>query len=209
MEKKVFLGIDVSKKWIDVTIIPAKDLKTRHYERFDNDKAGYKKMISWAKKKHFATKEEMYFCLEHTGAYSLLLSIFLSEKQYNVWVEHALSIKNSIGMKREKNDKLDSYDIAMYAYRHLDKFKNFKTPSKVLLALQNLESFRERLMKTKLILSVASNELIEGIDAESTNFIKENSSKLIIELNNKLKDVEAKRIKLIRNASLVERVIAT
>jgi len=201
MKKKVFAGIDVSKNWIDVTFFIESDIKSKHYKRFDNNKNGYQKMIFWIEKMVKVEKPQIYFCLEHTGAYSMLLSIFLSENQYNVWVEHALQIKRSLGMKREKNDKLDSSDIALYLYRHLDKFKQFKTPNKLLLALQDLEAYRERLIKTKLLLSIPANELNTEINEENTGFIIDSSEYVLHSITEQIKEVDSEITTLIESNS--------
>src|SRR5687767_5220610 len=47
MEKyKLFVGIDISKDWIDVALISE---KTSICQRFDNCKKGYRSMLSWLK----------------------------------------------------------------------------------------------------------------------------------------------------------------
>jgi len=201
MKKKVFAGIDVSKNWIDVTCFQETDLKITLYERFDNNREGFQKMTAWIQKKFNIDKQSIYFCLEHTGAYSLLLSVFLSENGYNVWVEHALQIKRSLGMKREKNDKLDSYDIAMYVFRYLDKFKQYKTPNKLLLALQDLEAYRERLVKARLSLEVAAKELKTEINEDNSGFIQDSSDYIIHGITEQIKEVDAQVTELIKSDS--------
>ncbi|KAA6329883.1 hypothetical protein EZS27_021351 [termite gut metagenome] len=47
-------------------------------------------------------------------------------------LENPLQIKQSTGIKRLKNDKIDSRDIALHAYRFQDKAKCFHLPDKVL-----------------------------------------------------------------------------
>jgi len=44
--KKVFVGVDVSKKWIDVCVALEDQLL---HEQFDNGNAGFRKMTSWLK----------------------------------------------------------------------------------------------------------------------------------------------------------------
>ena len=59
MEKKWFIGIDISKKTLDVVIyVPTKKhADETNYERFLNKEEGYKSLLCWLKKKNMAKKE--------------------------------------------------------------------------------------------------------------------------------------------------------
>ena len=52
MEKKWFIGIDISKKTLDVVIyVPTKKhADETNYERFLNKEEGYKSLLCWLKK---------------------------------------------------------------------------------------------------------------------------------------------------------------
>mgnify|MGYP000110971725 CR=1 FL=1 len=58
MEKKWFIGIDISKKTLDVVIyVPTKKhADETNYERFLNKEEGYKSLLCWLKKKNMAKK---------------------------------------------------------------------------------------------------------------------------------------------------------
>jgi len=47
MKKKLFIGIDVSKKTVDVTFFHIKDIRKTEYKQFENSQIGYKQMIKW------------------------------------------------------------------------------------------------------------------------------------------------------------------
>lgn len=147
MEKKWFIGIDVSKDTLDVAMhnLDAREKFTE--KKFDNDLRGYGFLISWIKKKNIPL-EECLFCLEHTGVYSIALVGYLNEQNLFVSVEPALQIKRSIGMTRGKNDKVDARRIAIYAMDNREKLKNFKVPGKSILKIKQLLTYRDQLTRT-------------------------------------------------------------
>jgi transposase len=55
-------------------------------------------------------------CGEFTGVYSRHLIDFCLDKGFNLWMENAYHIKQSQGLKRGKNDKVDAARIANYAF---------------------------------------------------------------------------------------------
>lgn len=92
------IGIDISKDKLD-----AHDYKLRKHEIFKNDLEGYKKLLAWVQTKHGQELESILFCFEHTGIYSLCLSVFMEEKQLIYSVIAGLEIKRSMGItKRQK-----------------------------------------------------------------------------------------------------------
>jgi len=195
MKKKLFIGIDVSKSWIDVTMFHVDNIDKTDYQQFDNNEEGFKAMIKWIKSLHKIDKTEIMFCFEHTGIYSYSLCEYLTENEYFAWVENPLQIKRSLGIKRAKNDKIDSLEIAKYAWRFSDRAKAYTMPTKQISELQNLEALRKRLMKSKLAFEVAANELK---NSEINDYIKEKSHKLVEELDSQIDEVEKKMLSLIK-----------
>jgi len=193
MKKKLFIGIDVSKSWIDVTMFHESEVNKTVYQQFDNSIEGFKTMIKWIKESFKIKKEELLFCFEHTGLYSYSLCEYLTQNMYFTWVENPLQIKRSLGIKRAKNDKIDSLEIAKYAWRFQDKAKSYTMPSAHINELQNLEALRKRLMKSKLAFSV--NELK---NSEINDFIKEKSQIIVEELDKQIDEIESKMQTLIK-----------
>jgi transposase len=110
-----------------------------------------------------------------------------------------VQIKLSIGIKRDKNDKLDSRDIALYAFRYQDKAKCYQLPGAALQSLELLLSFRDRLLKNKHGLLVSSQEIRAVMKRNTTvHYIYEQSQKDIERINRELRDIEAKMLALIR-----------
>lgn len=204
MEKKLFIGIDFSKKTFDVSVIDSDNLQAIGYHQFENSKSGCVCLLKWIKTLTKQTDSHWLFCGEHTGLYSLCLSEFLVKKGLFLWLENPLEIKQSSGIKREKSDKVDSYQIALYAYRFEDKATRYELPDKALKSLELLLSFRERLVSNKQVLLVSASELRGVMQRNPTaRFIYEQSLKDIERLNKEIKQVESRMLEEINNQDLL------
>jgi transposase len=153
-------------------------------------------MMEWLGEFGFLSLDRILFCAEHTGLYSLPLSVYLSEKQAHFWLEAPLQIKLSAGMKRGKNDKADAIDIARYCMVHRHKARLYALPAKTILALQQLLSFRERLVRHRKSLKTASGEL-EELDADITGIIYKESKSLMRTLDKKIEALDGKMMDLV------------
>jgi transposase len=196
MEKNVFIGIDVSKSKLDVTFILNGNLEKAGYFQVRNNKKGFQELLQRMTGIN-QEKSLWLFCFENTGVYSVSLACFLSEQNVDFCHESALRIKRSLGIKRGKNDKLDSKEIAEYAYIHREKLKLTTNIRQELQELKVLISYRERLMKQKNALLVAAKEAYECFENETTKFILDDSEELIPQYEKKIKNVERKMLKLI------------
>lgn len=156
MKKFSFIvGIDVSKLKLDVTFLEEPLEKKPFHFVVENNQKGIAQVIKALKKKSLDLNQ-ILFCFEDTGVYSMPLSCYLSENNLNYWMIPAIEIKRSKGISRGKNDKTDSKDIAFYAKTHQHKLRLSKMPEKDLLALKLLFTEREKLMKTLAIMSKTS-----------------------------------------------------
>jgi|AntRauTorckE6833_2_1112554.scaffolds.fasta_scaffold36890_1 transposase len=144
MKIKEALGIDVSKKTIDVVLY-----LNNSSSEFENSVKGYKAMLLWTKKHSELSINQIIICFEHTGLYSLPLSVFLSKQEILFSMMPALEIKRSLGIVRGKNDQIDAKRIAEYAYLRREKLKAFELPSENILKLQKLLALRERMVKQR------------------------------------------------------------
>jgi len=64
MKFTFFIGIDVSKKTIDVAIYVSANQPVLH-RQFDNRPSGFKEMLAWITK--YCGKQGLLFCFEHTA----------------------------------------------------------------------------------------------------------------------------------------------
>lgn len=147
--KKFFIGIDVSKETVDVSFVESDFQSEPEYlAQYSNDKRGYRSMVRDLKLAlRGASSGQWLFCCETTGAYDRQMCHWLVDHGLHVWRESALQIRQSLGIRRGKNDKADSMAIADYARRHPDKVNLFAKPSEQLAALKDLYLYRQHLVE--------------------------------------------------------------
>lgn len=148
MKKNWFIGIDVSKNWVDVHCVNLLGDTVFPSTRFDNDIAGFEKMEARLQKTGVEWNKALY-CLEHTGTHMLLLLSWLELQGREVVVEAALQIQRSIGLQRGKTDQVDAQRIAEYARLFRDKVRLFQLPSKALIGIKQLLTYRQQLVKIR------------------------------------------------------------
>jgi transposase len=157
-------------------------------------------LLKWIKTLTKEPCSNWLFCGEHTGLYSICLSEFLIKKGLFIWLENPLQIKQSSGIRREKNDRVDSREIALYAYRFEDKARAYSLPDKALKSLELLLSFRARLLSNKHALLVSSAEIRGVIQRNPTaRYIYEQSKKDIERINKEVQEVEGRMLEQIKS----------
>ena len=77
MKIKQTIGIDVSKKTLDVFIHSEKKHKC-----FKNEPQGFTSLVCWVEEHSPFENKETLYALEHTGLYSLGQSIYLTEHDH-------------------------------------------------------------------------------------------------------------------------------
>lgn len=143
-----FIGIDISKATLDFAVVVANKLLF-HFQS-TNDKKGIESFIKHLKTQcPNATFTNSLYCMEHTGIYNNHLLNFLLSKQAKVWLEHPIHIKESSGMIRGKNDKIDAQRIATYAYKNRDEVRLWVPKRDVIQKLDRLTALRNRLVKAR------------------------------------------------------------
>ena len=125
MQKKYFIGIDVSKHTLDVAFIihQHSSLSKPVWKQFKNTYTGLKLMQKWLSEMQIPLSDETIVVIENTGIYHRLLWQFFSSLQVDLCIENAAQVKWSLGIARGKNDKVDSRRLALYAVRNTDRLK--------------------------------------------------------------------------------------
>lgn len=190
MNYKAFIGIDVSKRTLDVAVL-LPDAKEQEHKVFSIDPTGHKQLISWVKKTSKCKPEQLFICMEHTGIYTLVLSVFLSKLKINYCLENPLRIKRSMGISRVKNDKADAKMIARYIYSNHDIIKPYKQPSTTLLKLKSLLAQRDRLIKSRIMFNRPAKELSEYENKDVSRLIIKDNKALVNNINKRIKVIEA------------------
>lgn len=197
MEKTLVIGIDFSKRTMDASYIIIGTMQNYNHRQFSNTEEGCHKLIAWVSEQGYDTSEWL-ICGEYTGIYSMTAAMVFNDNDLDIWLENPNQIKLSSGMSREKNDKIDSYQIALYAARFMDRVKLYKPQSKVLLQVRELVRFRDRLTKVKTQLSVAAGELKSvRKDWKETEYICESSKSIVDKINTQISDTEKEIMQLL------------
>lgn len=147
MKYSVFIGVDVSKETLDFVVM-IEGARLFHLCA-NNDKSGIQQFYKKLTQQIGRDKNQFLFCLEHTGIYCNPFMEFASQKALAVWLEDAKKIKAYYGLEREKNDAIDAFRIAEYAYAKRHKIKLWEAPRKVIGQLKGLLKLRERLVGSK------------------------------------------------------------
>jgi transposase len=175
-----FVGIDISKLSIDAVLYVSANEPSFH-QQFENRPSGFQKLLTWINQRQ--SSASVLFCLEHTGIYALPLCCFFTQRKLNYSLQSALHVKRSMGLQRAKNDKADAYMLARFAFLYRDEIKLSELPSQTLLKIQHLLAYRQRLVKSKVALQVAAQELAAFVNKQFSYTIVKDSQKHITQLS--------------------------
>jgi transposase len=193
---KNFIGVDVSKKTLDLCVLDAEG-RTVNRIRIENKGKCISAYFEELQKDRGLDMSTVLVCLEHTGVYSNLLLEYLSSVQASICVEMALQIKRSQGIQRGKSDKIDALRIAEYAHIHHRKLRLWAPTRKQVQELKALVSLRDRLVRGANQLRVSLKENGEFIDRKIYNVVSTGCKASLIALEKDLKKVDEKINKLI------------
>lgn len=197
MNYKLFIGIDQSKLTFDAVALKGPEDQQTIHQQFKNDRKGFSAMIKWARAQGNCELQEILFCSENTGVYSLNLCIYLAEIKADLWLESPIQIKRSAGFVRGKSDKADALMIANYCYVHCRKAKLYTLPTKPIMALKQLLTFRERLIKMQTRLKITAKEMKE-FDADMSGIVAGHSEGLIRSIAKKIERINEEIMMIIR-----------
>ena len=193
-----FIGIDVSKETLDFALI-INNVVQFHLQK-SNDKQGIEQFIKQAKKQNKTFSfENSLFCMEHTGIYNNPSLNYLHTKHANIWLEQATQIKASMGVSREKNDKIDSQKIGLYAYKNREDVKLWTPKRPVIVQLDRLTALRDRLVKTLKVLKTPLSDGKKLVDKKMLDSETSLCKSSMDALKEDLKAVEKKIKQLIDN----------
>lgn len=146
---KFFVGTDVSKEWLDMSIISGG--KVLHHAQIANKVVAVRRWLRQTQKEFGYTTQDTLFSMEFTGLYNHHVLEVLHDLNASVWLIPGLQISegSTNGLRRGKSDKQDAVRIAIYASKNLEQVRLWKRPRKVLEQLQTLLMVREKLQRTK------------------------------------------------------------
>jgi transposase len=204
IKKKHFIGIDISSKTLDLSLMAEESFGTFVDKKIDNTLTGFEKITTWLSKQNKAL-EDCLFCMEHTGTYGLLLFAWLSQMELDYCVEPGIQIKKSLGMTRGKNDKVDARRIAEYACTNKAKLKTFTMPSTLVIQIKQLLTYREQNIKirTSLKNSIKSHRQYQRVSGLKA--ISERITQQIKQQDTLIKEIEKQIIDLIKSDPTVKK----
>lgn len=189
-KKEIFIGVDVSKLTLDVTVHG-----TKNHIRIVNNSEGFKQLLAWLKSLNIALSD-CWFVFEYTGGYEFRLVQFCQSRQISFTRVPGLQIKKSLGMQRGKNDKIDSKRIAEYGYEKREKLKEHKVCNAAITALKQLLTQRSGFIDDKKAHEHRMKELLAMMDFKANNPIIKNY-KAAVDFALKMIDKTEKEIKKI------------
>ena len=145
--KKIYVGIDISKEKCNLCYREGLEIVLE--EECINDVKALKKGFKAALKAVGATIDDVLVCAEYTGRYIYPLTVACQDLDVFLWIDDPTRIKNSMGITRGKNDKIDAARIAEYAYRYSDKAVRYTIAEEAMVSMKNLLADREFLLIDK------------------------------------------------------------
>lgn len=167
------IGIDVSKDKLDCLWLRDKENKKIKTKIHKNTGNGHKALHDWIVKNIGNESDDIHITIEATGIYHECLAQYLYDTGYKVSVVNpALPRNYAKGMGiTHKNDKVDSYVLALYGYNaEPSLWKPEPKEIRVLKALTaRLESLQADLQREKNRLEKADFTNEKGIVTQSLN----------------------------------------
>ncbi len=182
----LFVGIDISKRTLDVVGINPQSQITLQHLVIDNTRVAVRQFL----KKSVINNSNTLVVFEHTGLYGRHLSEMLSQAEIDYAEVSALQIHRSLGIRRGKSDKKDAFFIAKYAVAHLFELELSHLASRDIDKLKLLYSQREKIVKAiGQFKSIKESELF--LSKDMTKELARSNDRLVRSLKKGLKEVEA------------------
>lgn len=207
MNRKFYVGIDVSKKTIDVAFIAQSgEQKTEpRWKVFDNTDPGLHQMKTWLNKESVTLDANTIFVIENTGLYHRRLVSFCNKHQIQLCIENGAQVKWSLGIARGKSDKVDSRRLATYALRFADRLKPAAALHEGIQAVKDLITLRNRHITQLSALRSNLKELKLTTDPAAVKELEKIHKPLITATKNTILKIEAALLKKIKSNKLTSR----
>ncbi len=197
-KKSEFIGVDISKDHIDCALIRKDNHEGFIEKRFSNDLKGFESLEEWLCDTGTEVKRVL-FCMEHTGTYGLLFCAWLCHKGMDFCVEPGLRIKQSIGMVRGKNDRIDARRIADYALTQKSKLTLFSFPSEAILEIKQMLTYRDQMVRFRTSLKNSIKNHLQYEQITGKNKISASIEDQIRKYNSIIEDIEKEIVDIIES----------
>ena len=191
-QRKTIIGIDVSKKTLDVFI---KTIEV--HIQISNDSEGFKKLLALLKVNKLKP-EDCLFVLEFTGGYEYRLVQFCQAKMFSYVRISGLALKRSMGMVRGKSDKIDAKRIAEYGDEKQSKLEAETGSLANIVRLKRLLSQREDFVADRKAYDHRCKELQYMMDLPDSDSILKRFKKTVADFQKHIEKTEDEIVKLIK-----------
>jgi transposase len=193
------MGMDVSKATLDCHLyLQHKSLCV------NNDVKGFEKIARWLKKELKDTSG-LLVVMEYTGIYTYNVERFLESRSIAYVKRSALDILRSLGIKRGKSDRADAAFISRYGWMRREELKPMKPVADNLVTLQQLMSYRDKLVADRASYQSRLKEL-KGQMGSAFNKKTEMSSKRMMEaLKQEIAEIEAEIREVLKSDENIEK----
>ena len=188
----ISVGIDVSKLTLDYCVIDGDTVK---YDVIKNSRIAVKKLLSGLE------LASTVISMEDTGCYNWNLYDVLGETDFEVFVINPFHLKRSLGLVRGKSDRQDSYRIAMHTVRHYQDLERWVPASPEIRELKILLAERRRLLKEKVSITLAKQDLNPLKASEFKTKTLKRHAKHLKSVNKLISELETHIKELINNNS--------
>lgn len=200
---KFTIGADISKDKINFALrilndyLLEKEIEntTSALNKFIKEVQSLVKSVAKEKKSEYSIE----FVMEHTGIYGNLLMECLAGLKLTMYVVAGLEIKNSIGISRGKNDRIDAKRIAEYGVRFRDKMKPYTLSNQTLIELKVLNTKRTQIVRIKAQLTQAKDDNKKFQSKELQKKLEKINKPIVNDLDEAIKKIEAEMLELIKS----------
>ena len=201
METLYFLGIDMGKENYHAALTV--DGLNFYDQQVKNSSAAIKHYFQRLMTTFRFKPQQVIVCMEHTGIYCYPLLDYLTKQGIKIYLEPAVRIKQSQGMQRGKNDKIDARRIAKFLFKNHSELKLWNPKRDVIQRLKALLVVRERLVKAKNQLEVPIKESSEFIEKSIVSQAAKNCRSSIQAIKKDIKKLNQEIAKLAKQDAVV------
>ena len=154
---KYFVGIDVGKNNLDFAVLSRQGIITQ--KQIPNNRTSIRDYLISLQQGNKCRPSYTVFCMEQNGIYCNHAISEIMRFKSNVVIDNPLQIRNSLGILRSKNDKIDAVRIAEYAILNERKLRIRSPRRPVIERLAQLSALRGQLQKILISLTSPLNEI--------------------------------------------------
>jgi len=193
MKFRHFLGIDVSKRVLDVVC-----RTNGQHLQITNRPEGFEQLCIWLQQNNLAADQCM-FIFEHTGLYSKPFEQFCNQQQWHYCAVPGLAIKRSLGIARGKSDRVDAGRIAQYGYEKKEQLVPTLPADPKLEKLKTLVNYRDRLVSQKAGFMAALKEQQRFLHLDQQDILLTSQRAMILCLQQQIAQIQQAIMQIIRS----------